>query len=32
LNAKSVPVATVVVTRAARAAMADTATTGGKKK
>jgi large subunit ribosomal protein L25 len=32
LNAKSVPVATVVVTRAARAAMADTATSGGKKK
>jgi large subunit ribosomal protein L25 len=32
LNAKSVPVATVVVTRAARAAMADTSTTGGKKK
>ncbi len=32
LNAESVPVATVVVTRAARAAMADTATSGGKKK
>jgi large subunit ribosomal protein L25 len=32
LNAKSVPVATVVVTRAARAAMADTSTSGGKKK
>lgn len=32
LNAKSVPVATVVVTRAARAAMADTSAAGGKKK
>jgi len=32
LNAKSVPVATVVVTRAARAAMADTSTAGTKKK
>ena len=31
LNAKSVPVATVVVTRAARAAMADTSTSGKKK-
>ena len=32
LNAKSVPVATVVVTRAARAAMADTSAASGKKK
>ena len=32
LNAKSVPVATVVVTRAARAAMADTSVASGKKK
>ena len=32
LNAKSVPVATVVVTRAARAAMADTSAPGAKKK
>ena len=32
LNTKSVPVATVVVTRAARAAMADTATSAGKTK
>jgi len=32
LNAKSVPVATVVVTRAARAAMADNSAAGGKAK
>jgi large subunit ribosomal protein L25 len=32
LNAKSVPVATVMVTRAARAAMADTSQASGKKK